>query len=161
MDRRKLPCQVLVALVIAAFGAPALAQYQWKDDSGQMSYSDKPPPPHIKPSQIIRAQPLGVPVVAPAASAPAPRSLADREMDNRRQAQEREEQARKKAEEASQAARMNQACEAMRTELRTLDSGMRIATVNANGEREFIADDVRQQRSTQLRQDISDHCKAG
>ena len=160
MVPRKLPIRALMALAITALAAPALAQYQWREDSGLMSYSDKPPPPHIKPSQIIRAQPLGTPVVAPAA-APPPRSLADREMDSRRKAQDQEEQARKQAEEAQRSARMSQACEAMRTELRTLDSGMRIATVNAGGEREFLSDDIRQQRSTQLRQDIGENCKSG
>ena len=160
MDPRKLPIQVLAALAVAALAAPALAQYQWRDDSGLMSYSDKPPPPHIKPSQIIRAEPMSASGMTPTVSAPA-RSQADREMDGRRKAQEQEEQGRKQAEEAQRSARMNQACEAMRTELRTLDSGMRIATVNAGGEREFMADDVRQQRSTQLRQDISENCKAG
>ena len=46
---------LVLALSLAAGSALAAgAPYQWRDASGRMVYSDQPPPPHIRPSQILR-----------------------------------------------------------------------------------------------------------
>lgn len=46
---------LVLALSLAAGSALAAgAPYQWRDASGRMVYSDQPPPPQIRPSQILR-----------------------------------------------------------------------------------------------------------
>ncbi|MFT4100440.1 MAG: DUF4124 domain-containing protein [Burkholderiaceae bacterium] len=142
--------------VMIALMAPASAQYQWRDDEGQMVYSDKPPPPSIKPSQIIRAQPMAAPAPRPV-SAPAPDAArdADRQMEERRRA---EEAARKEKETTERAARTAIACEHLRAEQRTLESGMRIATILPNGEREYMSDETRDRRTTEVRKNLSELC---
>lgn len=39
---------------LLAMPAPALAQYQWTDENGRMVYSDVPPPPGSRVSNLIR-----------------------------------------------------------------------------------------------------------
>lgn len=160
MTKNSLALALLAAALIAA--GPADAQYQWRDNSGQMVFSDKPPPADVKPSQIIRAQPLPN---YPAAAAPAPSaatpSLADQQMQEREKAQAKAAEERKKHDEAERTARLAQACEQMRSELRTLDSGMRVASVNAAGEREYMSDDDRAKRTTELKKNLQDNCTAG
>ncbi len=161
------------ALIMLAGGASA--QYQWKDENGRMVFSDQGPPSNIDPSRVIRNSPGrsasggnlaangAPPVVSPAAAAnPVAReSLADKELDAKRKAKEKADAERKKKEEADQTAKLARACDEMRAELRTLESGMRAATVNAQGEREFLSDTDRERRLDSVRRDIKDSCKPG
>ena len=59
---------------------------------------------------------------------------------------------------ARQAAALGQACEAMRAETRTLESGMRLARVNARGEQEVVSEEERAARLNALRKDLQAHC---
>lgn len=163
------------ALIMLAGGAGA--QYQWKDENGRMVFSDQGPPSHIDPSRVIRTVPgrtasganHAVNTAPPAVSAAAENlpnpgareSLADKELDAKRKAKEKADAERKKKEEADQTAKLARACEEMRAELRTLESGMRAATVNAQGEREFLSDADRERRLDGVRRDIKDSCKPG
>jgi len=55
MIRRPLSLAALaVFLVAGTFAAGASAQWAWKDDNGRLVYSNIPPPPGIKASQIVR-----------------------------------------------------------------------------------------------------------
>jgi len=143
--------------VLITMMAPASAQYQWRDDDGQMVYSDKPPPPNIKPSQIIRAQPMAAPALRPVSAPPVDAAArdADRQMEERRRA---DDAARKEKEATERAARTAIACEHLRAEQRTLESGMRIATILPNGEREYMSDETRDRRTTEVRKNLSELC---
>ena len=44
----------LVAAFVLAVCTPVLAQYQWIDRSGQMVFSDQPPPATVPLSRILR-----------------------------------------------------------------------------------------------------------
>ena len=50
-------------------------------------------------------------------------------------------------------------CATAQENLRTLQSGVRLLEVNANGERSYMDDAQRQQRIDKVQQDISNNCK--
>ena len=45
---------IMVFLAAVAATAPAAAQFQWRDGAGRMVYSDRPPPPEVPQSRIVR-----------------------------------------------------------------------------------------------------------
>ena len=51
-----LPLAVALAagLLLTSVTAPALAEYQWSDENGRMVYSDVPPPPGSRVSNLVR-----------------------------------------------------------------------------------------------------------
>ncbi|MBN9429929.1 MAG: DUF4124 domain-containing protein [Burkholderiales bacterium] len=203
------------SLILVAALLPLAAQaatWQWRDANGQMVYSDQPPPPDVRPAQIIRSPappaartetttqtaanvPAGANAAA-AASGPgseraagtagaggtattaqrsagetasaagkAPddrfQSWADRDMAFRKRMAEREQAERKQKEEQEQAAKLARACDDARGSLRTLESGMRIVTLDAKGEQAVMDDAERARRIDSVRRDVSRHCSAG
>ena len=177
---------LLPLLVVALAAAPsAFAQYQWRDANGRMVYSDLPPPASIAPSAVIRsparppqagdpggsgaaATPKAAPSAAvaparpasPAARVDTPPSAADRELEYRKRRLERAEAERKAAEAQADARRRSAACDDARGEVRTLESGMRVARVNAAGEREVLDDAQRAARLDAARGTVRDACGA-
>ncbi|MGD9944789.1 MAG: DUF4124 domain-containing protein [Burkholderiaceae bacterium] len=187
--------------------------WQWRDAGGQMVYSDQPPPPDVRPSQIIRgpapvtvAAPPVAPAAAPDAAAKGPsdasaqpagisgapgasaasgvsggaaaqrsaapgsspknhddrfQSWADRDMAFRKRMAERDDAARKDKEARDEAARLARACDDARGSLRTLESGMRIVTLDARGEQVTMDDAERARRIDSVRRDVSRQCGAG
>lgn len=210
------------SLILAAALLPLAAQaatWQWRDASGQMVYSDQPPPPDVRPAQIIRG-PAPVTVraeatgsqaatnapagggAAAAASGPGTertpgasgasastgtgtaaaaaqrsgseppnsagkgpderfQSWADRDMALRKRMAEREQAERKQKEEQEQAAKLARACDDARGSLRTLESGMRVVTLDARGEQVVMDDAERARRIDSTRRDVASRCGAG
>lgn len=147
---------------LAVLPAPAVAQYQWRDAEGRMVFSDQPPPTSVPPSRILRADPMPPPPApAPATSRRPAESAADRQIEARRKAVEAADAAKKREAEAEQAARLAKACSAAMADQRVLDSGMRIARLNADGEREFLSDEDRAQRAAATQRALKDFCKGG
>jgi len=70
----------------------------------------------------------------------------------------RDEEARVASEQASRSAR---ACADRLTDIRTLESGMRVARVTSSGEREYISDEERNTRIEQMRREMKEQCKSG
>lgn len=160
----------------------AHAQWKWRDEDGRVHYSDQPPPPNVPESRIARSAKQGpsltvasTPAPTPAAAAPsaqngpasekpgvdpakAPKSWNERALEMRKRDTERQEAQRKEEDLARKAAALGQVCEGMRSEVRTLESGMRIARVNARGEQEFVTDEERASRLDALRKDLQAHC---
>jgi type IV secretory pathway VirB10-like protein len=172
---------VLAALLGLALAAPAQAQWKWRDKNGQTQYSDLPPPSAV-PEQDILSRPNSAkrrlaakpPVPAdPAASgatgsASAPLAAAssalvpkttDSELEARRKKAEADQAAKTKADEAKVAAARADNCARAKAQLRTLDSGIRLARTNAKGEREFLDDKQRAEEAGHTRQVISADCK--
>lgn len=178
---------LLLALGGAAHAPEAAAQYQWRDENGRMVFSDRPPPGSVPAGNLMRtpvrpptgaapsagatsASEAGASAVATApaavggenskaASASAP-GLADRALEQRRRQAERAAQEKAEADQRAANERQARACEASRDALRALDSGMRVARVNAQGEREFLSDEERERRAAELRRDMKDSCKS-
>jgi hypothetical protein len=168
------PFAALFALLAATLlSLPAEAQWKWRDKSGHVQYSDLPPPPGT-PDQDILTRPSATqrrtgistqsPVsVANAASAAASGALvprmADPELEAKRKKVEADAAAKNKAEEQRVAAAKADNCARAKTQLTTLESGIRLARSNANGEREFLDDKQRADETKRTKDVISNDCK--
>ncbi len=159
---------LLVPLVLALAAPLAHAQWKWRDKSGQINASDRPPPLDI-PDKDILARPAPVPEfrrVLPAAAAsaasaaePARQPAGDRDLEARRRAAEQEQTAKTKAEEERQAAQRAENCRRARGHLSALESGQRMARVNDKGEREVLDDRGRADEMRQAREVIASDCR--
>ena len=160
-----------VAFVAGTFAAGASAQWAWKDDSGRLVYSNIPPPPSVKASQIVR-QPgpssqsaratapaegeAEKPETAPAANAP--KTYAERDAEFRKRQQERADSERKAQEEQQKSAQKAAECERSRGYLRALEDGVRITRSDAAGNREYINDAQRAAEMDRMRKAIRELC---
>ncbi len=164
--------------------ADCQAQWKWRDATGRIQYSDRPPPQDvpatailqrpagIEPSRnapVVVIQPLNKPAsmrgtAAPAASAsavpPAPRAAAaDPQTEARRKEAQAREDAERRQQEAQLAQQRSQNCLRAQENLRTLESGMRIARVNEQGEREILGDAQRTQAIADAQRVVASDCQ--
>lgn len=163
-DRLAWPLVAVLALTLAQ---PAAAQWKWRDANGRVTASDLPPPRDVPDKDIIQrpgavqraAASAGPAASAAAASAPASQSAIDKELEGRKRAAEAQQQAKAKAEEQRNAAVRSDNCSRARTHLATLESGQRMARVNAKGEREVIDDKMRDDEIRRAREVIASDCR--
>ena len=163
---------VLVVSACAALaGTPAMAQWQWIDKSGSKVFSDRPPPSDI-PEKRIMKQPGGVvrqaPPAEPASDAAAAKpagaaakvpSGVDKELEEKKAQAEQAEAAKQKAAEAKVAKARTDNCQRARQGKTALDSGMRMAQMNAQGERVILDDAARAAESKRMDAVIASDCK--
>jgi hypothetical protein len=94
------------------------------------------------------------------AAASAPKlSTKDKELEEKKKAAEEAEAAKKKAEEERVAKVKAENCERARKTKITLDSGIRVATVNSKGEREVMDDAARAAELKRAQDAINSECK--
>lgn len=172
----------VLALAAAMFmPTQAQAQWAWRDANGRITASDLPPPREVADKDIVtrpksdkrRADAAAAPspAAAPAASAASPATLnrsagaeptktdLEREVEARKTKAEQEQAAKKKAEESKLAAQRAENCQRARLQLASLDSGMRLARVNANGEREVLDDNARAAETRKAREVMAADCR--
>jgi hypothetical protein len=171
--------RVLAAALFVASTAAGAAPWQWRDAHGRMVYSDRPPPSDVRAAQIVRSpapKAASTPSSAAAAEAPNDASASpssptvtptsaptaptwvEREREYRaRQAQRAEEEA-KAREESERVAAAQRACDELRRSIRTLESGLRVVSVNAGGETETLDDAQRGLRLKSARADLERNC---
>lgn len=157
----------LVAVLALTLALPAAAQWKWRDASGRVTASDLPPPREVPDKDIIqrpgaaqRATPSAGPAAsAAAASAPGAQAAVDKDLEARKRAAEAQQQAKAKAEEQRIAAVRSDNCSRARTHLATLESGQRMARINAKGEREVIDDKTRDDEMRRAREVIASDCR--
>lgn len=164
----------LLTLALALLALPAAAQiYEWRDASGRVIYSDRPPPG--VETRVIRNAPkapapaaedadgtaeAGDPDQAtPPAGEAAPPTLAERELEFRKRRAEAAEAAAKEKEAQERDAERQRQCDTMSNQLRALESGQRISRFNAAGEREFLDDAARTTEIGRARAFIDEHCQ--
>jgi hypothetical protein len=163
---------VLIAstLLGATLALPAAAQWKWKDGKGQVQYSDLPPPAGVTERDILQ-RPNGAvslraaAAVAQAASAPAsaasglaPKTV-EPELEAKRKKEEQEAAAKKAAEDQRIAAAKADNCNRAKAQVRSLDSGLRMARTNDKGEREIMDDKMRAEEMKRARDVASSDCK--
>jgi hypothetical protein len=166
MSRR---VRLLLAVALGALMTlPAAAQWKWRDGKGQIQYSDLPPPQGTADKDILQRPaggalraPVAAAPVASAASAPplAPKGGVEPELEAKKKKQEQDEAEKKKAEEQRLAALRAENCSRARAQMRTLDSGVRIARTNDKGEREILDDQQRADETKRARDTIASDCK--
>ncbi len=167
---------LVLALTGGLFAVAAHAQWQWIEKDGRKMFSDRPPPAEIQDKDILKrpqgasrlspalpaAETASVAAVkpAPALKASAPKlSGKDAELEAKKKKAEDDEAAKKKADEEKLAKAKAENCERAKSGLATLQSGVRMASVNAKGERE-VYDDAKRQSETKRTQEIIDSsCK--
>jgi hypothetical protein len=142
----------VVLLAALAFSAAAAAQqYKWVDEGGKVRYGDTPPP-GVKTTRLK---------APPAASAKDPGSKDQAltpEAAFRKRQQERREQEEKAAKERATADAKRENCGQAQANLRQLQSGQRIATLNAAGERAFLDDGERARQTERAQKAVSEWC---
>ena len=149
----------------------AMAQWQWIDKSGHKVYSDQSPPPDVPAKNILKAPSGRMPAPEPAAAAAAPAAPAataqanapkvtgrDKELEARKKQAEAAEAEKKKAQEVEQAQAKAENCKRAREAKATLDSGIRLSRVNAQGEREILDDNQRAAEGQRLQTVIGRDC---
>lgn len=159
----------------------AFAQWQWLDKDGHKVFSDRSPPAEIQEAQILKrpagsSKPLmppapgsagGVPTTpssgtasVAAAKASAPKLAGkDAELEAKKKKAEDEELVKKKIEEDKVAKSKSENCDRAKAGMATLQSGIRMAAVNAKGERE-VFDDAKRAAETRRTQEVLDsNCK--
>lgn len=151
------------------FSSVAMAQWQWVDGTGRKVFSDTPPPASIPDKSILKrpgamtspplvsAEPL---TAEPTTNAPpAPQIPArDTELETKKKQAEQAEEAKKKAEQERVAKARAETCERARKAKITMESGVRLATTNAKGEREVMDDKAKAAESQRLDAIIRSDC---
>jgi hypothetical protein len=144
-----------LVLGIALAGAAAAQQYKWTDPNGRIQYGDIPPPG-------VKATPLRAPPPS-VGSGEAGAKNGKKELTPEAAFQKRQQEAREREEKAAkeradaQAKREN--CESAQSSLRLLQSGQRVSTTNAAGERVFIDDAQRAQQIERTQRAVAEWCK--
>lgn len=170
---RSLPLLLSAALLMA--GSPVFAQWMWLDKDGRKVFSDRAPPPEV-PAKSILKQP-GMPTRAaadapgagdaasgarsdaPETAKPAGKSQLDKAVEERRRQAEAAEADKKKAEEARIASQKADNCARARQSMATLQSGIRLAQVNENGERIILDDNARSAEASRAQATIDADCR--
>ena len=149
----------LLSVAMLVISSSAMAQYVWLDDSGAKQFSDQPPPANIPKNHILKfagrtpdSQTALDADVAGSAPAKAPPSLAEQEMEYKKRHQEQVAKQQKEEEAAKNAAIKADSCRRQRDYKQSLDSGMRIAQTDANGNRSFLTDDKRAEEQATVNQ---------
>jgi len=166
------PCRAiglgLAALALWALSAPADAQWKWRDSRGQVHISDTPPPRDVpdkdvlqRPDPGVRRAPPPAPAAASAAAVPgaAAKPPVDAELEERKRKADQEQLARKQADEKQRKKAREENCNRAREQLATMDSGMRIARVRPDGEREYLTDAQRAAEAQRARDAIASDCR--
>ncbi|WGT65886.1 DUF4124 domain-containing protein [Variovorax paradoxus] len=157
----------------------ASAQWQWIDKSGKKVFSDQAPPPDIPEKNILRragspppartgfssapaegagSDEAAAPKAREAAAAPKPPAV-DKELEEKTKKAQAEEKAKQAAEAEKNAKIKSENCERARQGKATFDSGIRVAKVNAKGEREIMDDTARAAEQKRLQSIIESDCK--
>jgi hypothetical protein len=159
--------RIALMLFALAVATTAAAQaYKWVDKDGRVRYGDTPPPG-------VKATPLKSPA-GPRPPAPPPSASTDAakkdgpKKDEKpltpEQAFQKRQKERAEAEEKAQKERADadakrQNCESAKSQLYTIQSGQRITTTDASGERSYMDDEQRARALQQAQQAVSDWCK--
>lgn len=178
--------KLLLAATLSVCSCGVFAQWQWMDASGQKVYSDRPPPAHIAPSQILKRPGNSAPAAAsvlypnaegtataapvtsaaPQQNAPetkAPQAVTEApepDQDNaQEEAQRKAEAAERKKQEAKQAEVRRSNCQRAQAMQASLQSGALHAYVNDKGERGLMTDAQRQAELQRAQAVIKDNCR--
>ena len=182
MDLIITPKSLLLLLAAWTFSLSAAAQWMWIDKDGRKVFSDRPPTADIREKNILKqpaqgraavAAPAdsiepgaatGVVPTASASSAPkanAPKlSGKDAELQANKKKLDQQEAEKKKADEERVTSAKAENCERAKKGLSSFQSGARVSTMNAKGEREIMDDYARAVESKRLQTIIESDCKS-
>jgi len=162
--RRPALAAFAATLLLACLATPALAQWKWRDRSGQITVSDLPPPRDVADKDILQRPDPAAPVRSAASEAaasapPAAKPAVDAQLEARKREAEQQQAAKAKAEADKLAEQRAQNCRSARSQLAALDSGQRIARIDDKGERVILDDKQRAEEMRRARQVIASDCR--
>lgn len=142
-------------IVLTLFSSSACAEVnKWTDEKGVVHYSD------TRPSgvQTDSVRNFSGKEAGAAATTTAPKTWTEREAELKKsQLQKKEADEKQAKKRAAQAERLRNCANAQES-LRTLESGSRIATYDANGEKVYLDDATRELRIQAARQAVQANC---
>jgi len=154
--------------VLACSSAPA--QWMWIDGAGNKVFSDTAPAPGVPDKNILKRPGMrsAPPTVEAETAVAAPQPAAplsppkpsgrDEALEAKKKQAEEAELAKKKAEAERIAKARAENCDRAQRAKATLDSGVRVATTNAKGEREIMDDKARAGEIQRLNEIIRADC---
>lgn len=156
---------LLVLLLICSANAFA-ALNKWVDADGKVHYSDQPPPVNVQ-AETLRTAPTAAQDTGNAAtqstkptnSPPAAKTYVEREAGLKKAQLAKKEAADKAAQQQAAAEARAANCAAAQQNLRTLQEMPRISEIDPSGERIFLSDEQRQQRTEKAQQIVNSACK--
>lgn len=158
MTLRRLLFSAALMASAAAYGQA----YKWVDADGKVRYGDTPPPgAHATPLRAP-SRPAAPPVEkkdSKDSKAGAKEKELTPEAAFQKRQQERQEAEQKAEKERADAAQKQQNCASAQTYLRTLQTGQRIVSTDATGERVYMEDDQRQQAIERAQRSVGEWCK--
>lgn len=140
----------LFTLLLLSASCAIAAPQKWVDENGKTHYSDLPP-------RGVETSSVRTPLAA-SPSTPS-KSPAERDADLKKARQAKQEEADRAAQQQANAEIMQSNCNSARQVLRTYQSGIPMAEYDERGERRYLEDNERQQRSDKAREDIAKWCK--
>lgn len=165
-----LPTFIALCLALATVGASA--QWGYTDKDGRRIFSDQAPPLDIPEKSIFRrpgaaAKPdfSAPPASAPATPASASASSAlkpsgkDAALEKKKKDADAAEALKKKAEEQKNAESRALSCERAKRAKATFDSGIRVSSTDAKGERVILGDAERASEVKRVNDIIAQDCK--
>ncbi len=150
---------------------------KWVDSQGRIHYSDQVAPADAKTSFPAKEKSSGSATnsensasknsssedssgkSAPASAAAAPKTLAEREAELKKTQKEKQAAADKAAQKQANEEVTKANCAAAQQSLRALQDGARMVDIDAKGERSYLDDEQRQQRSVKAQQAVNTYCK--
>jgi hypothetical protein len=153
--------RISLLIVALGFATGAFAQqFRWVDKDGRTQYGDVPPP-GVKATRI--KGPAAGSAPAPSSPSSAAKKDGDKALSPEAAFQKRQKEAKeqddKAAKERAEADVRRANCDAAQAGLRQIQSGQRIATMNAAGERVFIDDAARAREEERAQKAVAENCK--
>lgn len=160
----------LLLFIGLAAATSSSAQWLWLDKDGRKVFSDRPPPTEILEKNVLKrpGAPASEAVLVPAPVASTPKSAASQalkpsnkepSLEAKKKQAEAEEAAKRKAESDKNAAAKLDNCARAKQGLSTLQSGIRLFTTNAAGERAVMDDQAKAAEAKRLQDTVASDCK--
>ncbi len=141
---------LVLACALAASTAAFGQLYKWVDKDGKVTYSDQPPPAQqSKQLNLSTGQP----------SAPV-RSAVDKDKEIEKGRTEAREKAKVAAEKERKAEVDEQNCKSARAYLKTVESGVRVSTVDDKGDQVILDDEQIAAERVKAQKAVAEACKS-
>ena len=134
----------------------AAQQFRWVDKDGRVQYGDTPPP-GVKATRLRPPPPGTAPAPSSAAKKDGEKALSPDAAFRKRQ-QEREASEKKSAQASAEADLKRQNCESAQAQVRSIQSGQRISTVDKTGERVYLDDAQVASELARAREAVAANC---
>ncbi len=141
---------LVLACALAASTAAFGQLYKWVDKDGKVTYSDQPPPAQqSKQLNLSTGQP----------SAPV-RSAVEKDKEIEKGRTEAREKAKVAAEKERKAEVDEQNCKSARAYLKTVESGVRVSTVDDKGDQVILDDEQIAAERVKAQKAVAEACKS-